>query len=211
MKPWENRTLTDWAAAIALIPFLVSIFINLSDQSISEHYGTLLVKTDTDNSNLSIMNSGIAAIFSGIGFVFHALFWLKMTRIVEYVNVFPRVQARAIGFVALAGLLFVGFVAEGWIVFGIAQLAVAYTLYKAEVLPNGFGIITGVFAVAIIYFSAFGGASSDAPVFIFIAWSIVITAFSVSDAGHPEDRDMTIDSRIQEGQAEQAVAEENSE
>lgn len=197
MRVWENRTLRDASAVLALIPFLVAMFINLSDQSISDHYGTLLVGADTDNSNLTIMSGGIAAIFSALGFVLHGLFWFKMTRIIEYVKVFTRVQAQAIGFVAMAGLLIVGFVAEGWIVFAIAQLAVAYTLYKAEVLPNIFGIATAVLAFASIYFSAFGGSSSDAPVFLFIAWSIVITAFSLSDGGHPEDRALTLDRIIQ--------------
>ena len=203
MRVWENRTLRDASAVLALIPFLVAMFINLSDQSISEHYGTLLVRADTDNSNLTIMSGGIAAIFSALGFVLHGLFWFKMTRIIEYVKVFTRVQAQAIGFVAMAGLLIVGFVAEGWIVFAIAQLAVAYTLYKAEVLPTFFGIATAVLASASIYFSAFGGSSSDAPVFLFIAWSIVITAFSLSDGGHPEDRALTLDRIIQRDPAGQ--------
>jgi len=203
MRVWENRTLRDASAVLALIPFLVAMFINLSDQSISDHYGTLLVGADTDNSNLTIMSGGIAAIFSALGFVLHGLFWFKMTRIIEYVKVFTRVQAQAIGFVAMAGLLIVGFVAEGWIVFAIAQLAVAYTLYKAEVLPNIFGIATAVLAFASIYFSAFGGSSSDAPVFLFIAWSIVITAFSLSDGGHPEDRALTLDRIIQRDPAGQ--------
>ena len=203
MRVWENRTLRDASAVLALIPFLVAMFINLSDQSIADHYGTLLVGADTDNSNLTIMSGGIAAIFSALGFVLHGLFWFKMTRIIEYVKVFTRVQAQAIGFVAMAGLLIVGFVAEGWIVFAIAQLAVAYTLYKAEVLPNIFGIATAVLAFASIYFSAFGGSSSDAPVFLFIAWSIVITAFSLSDGGHPEDRALTLDRIIQRDPAGQ--------
>jgi hypothetical protein len=211
MRVWENRTLRDASAVLALIPFIVAMFINLSDQSISEHYGTLLVKADTDNSNLTIMSGGIAAIFSALGFVLHGLFWFKMTRIIEYVKVFTRVQAQAIAFVAMAGLLIVGFVAEGWIVFAIAQLAVAYTLYKAEVLPNFFGIATAVLASASIYFSVFGGSSSDAPVFLFIAWSIVITAFSVSDGGHPEERALTLDRIIQRDPAGQIGANEADE
>ena len=194
MRIWENRTLRDASAVLALIPFIIAMIINATaEQSISDHYGTLLVGADTDNSNLTIMNGGIAAIFSALGFVLHGLFWFKMTRIIEYVKVFTRVQAQAIGFIAMAGLLIVGFFAEGWIVFAIAQLALAYTLYKAEVLPNFFGIATAVLAAAAIYFSAFGGSSSDAPVFLFIAWSIVITAFSVSDGGHPEERTVTLD------------------
>ena len=210
MRVGENRTLRDAAAVLALIPFIVAMFINLSEQSISDHYGTLLVGADTDNSNLTIMNGGIAAIFSALGFVLHGLFWFKMSRIIEYVKVFTRVQAQAIGFVAMAGLLIVGFIpedrivfAEGWIVFAIAPLALAYTLYKAEILPNFFGIATAVLAAATIYFSAFGGSSSDAPVFLFIAWSIVITAFSVSDGGHPEERALTLDRIIQRDPAGQ--------
>ena len=204
MRIWENRTLRDASAVLALIPFIIAMIINATaEQSISDHYGTLLVGADTDNSNLTIMNGGIAAIFSALGFVLHGLFWFKMTRIIEYVKVFTRVQAQAIGFVAMAGLLIVGFVAEGWIVFAIAQIALAYTLYKAEILPNFFGIATAVLAVASIYFSAFGGSSSDAPVFLFIAWSIVITAFSVSDGGHPEERALTLDRIIQRDPAGQ--------
>ena len=202
MRVWENRTLRDASAVLALIPFIVAMLINQSDQSISEYYGGMIVGGDTDNSNLTIMSGGIAAIFSALGFVLHGLFWFKMTRMIEYVKVFTRVQAQAIGFVPMAGLLIVGFVAAGWIVFAIAQLALAHTLYKAEILPNFFGIATAVVASASIYFSAFDGSSSE-PVFLFIAWSIVITAFSVSDGGHPEERALTLDRIIQRDPAGQ--------
>ena len=113
----------DWASAIALIPMFIGIAFKVSDTSIN----------DVADAEIDIVGSGIGIVFSAIALGIYAIFWANLARISEFVQIYNRPQGGAIGVVALTGLVIVGFVDGGWVLFGLAQLAIAKALNPSSV------------------------------------------------------------------------------
>ncbi len=195
------RIVMDWASAIALIPMFIGIAFKLSDTSIN----------DVADAEIDIVGSGIGIVFSAIALGIYAIFWANLARISEFVQIYNRLQGGAIGVAALTGLVIVGFVDGGWVLFGLAQLAIAYPIYKSDLLPSGFGIATAVLGAINILIGAIG-FTSDSPssiaVFTLIGWSMIMLVFSLA-FGHPEERDVDWQSRFKRGSPEERAKEES--
>ncbi len=195
MRILENRFLMDWAPGLAIIPLLIGMSFTLIGSDIS----------NAADAEINIIGPDLGIIFTVIAFVFHFLFWINVARVSDHVGVIAKPQAYGLGVVAISGLVVVGFVDGGWIIFALAQFALAYIIFKTHVLSTGFGIATAGFGLVNVLMGILGFAETDpaeVPVFAFIGWSLIMLVFSLVD-GHPEERDVDYEARFRRGSPEE--------
>jgi hypothetical protein len=194
----ESRFLMDWSPGLALIPMIIGMMFVLSGSDI----------TQAASAEISVVGPGLGIIFTIIAFLIHGLFWINMGRVTEKVESLTKIQGYGLGVVALGGLLVVGFVDGGWIIFALAQFGLAYAIYKSHMLTNAFAIVTGFFGAVNVLFGILGFADTtptEVPVFAFMGWSLIMLVFSLTD-GHPEDREMDYEARFRRGAPDDRVA-----
>ena len=141
----------------------------------------------------------LTAIFILAALVPYALCWYNFARLARAVGELPVRQGLAIAVVG-TGALFLGVVevkivsAIGWTLLGLAMLAVARTILRAHLLPNGFGWISGFFGATTIAVGIFSDTDNNGagPIFVVFGWALAMSVLYIG-WGHPEERETGLD------------------
>ena len=165
------RILRDWSGIIFVAMLVAALLVGLAE---------IVVLT---------------AIFILAALVPYALCWYNFARLARAVGELPLRQGLAIAVVG-TGALFLGVVevkivsAIGWTLLGLAMLAVARTILRAHLLPNGFGWISGFFGAVTIGVGIFSDTDNNGagPIFVVFGWALAMSVLYIG-WGHPEERE----------------------
>ena len=118
------RVLRDWSGIIFMAMLVFALLVNLAEIEI------------------------LSAIFILAALLPYALCWYTFARLADTVGELPLRRGLAIAVVGTASLLLAVVEikvvsATGWILLGLAMLAVARTILRNHLLPNGFGWFSG--------------------------------------------------------------------
>ena len=132
-------------------------------------------------------------IFLGIAVLAYVLLWHNFARLAAVAGSLSYrrgLPVAAVGiaapFLAAVDYSIAGRV--GWVLLGLAMLAVARTILRGPPLPDGFAWLSGFFGIAMVVVVATRGENniSAGPVFVVIGWSISMSVMYIL-WGHPED------------------------
>ena len=165
------RVLRDWSGIIFMAMLVFALLVNLAEIEI------------------------LSAIFILAALLPYALCWYTFARLADAVGELPLRRGLAIAVVGTASLLLAVVEikvvsATGWILLGLAMLAVARTIVRAHLLPNGFGWFSGFLGVVTIAVGIASDTENDGagPIFAVFGWALAMSVLYIG-WGHPEERE----------------------